>query len=161
MGDAGAGANVRALANADGRNQGGVRADEHSVANGGGVLVHAVVVAGDDARADVYAVADDGIAEIGEMVGLRAAAQSGLLGLTEIADVRLLADAAFGAQMRVGSNHRAVADFRAVEDAPAAEGRPGRGRRRRWRGPAGRQQEAGAAAGRSWSRAAGPFAAGD
>ena len=88
------------------------------------MLVHTVVVAGDDARADVYAVADDGIAEIGEMVGLGAAPQSGFLGLAKIADVRLLADAAFGAEMRVGSNHRAVADFRAVEDAPVADGDP-------------------------------------
>src|ERR1039458_8021570 len=103
MGDAGAGANVRALANADGRNQGGIRADEHSVANGGGVLVHAVVVAGDDAGADVYAVADDGIAAIGEMVGLGAAPQRGFLGLTKIADLRLLADAIIGDGVNVGA----------------------------------------------------------
>ena len=74
------------------------------------VLVHAVVVAGDGAGANVHTLANHGIAEIGKMVGLGALSQLRLLGLDEIADVRPLADIAPGTQVRVRANLRAVAD---------------------------------------------------
>ena len=53
FGDAAAGGDVGACADGDGSDEGGVGADEDSVADGGEVFVDAVVVAGDGAGADV------------------------------------------------------------------------------------------------------------
>jgi len=72
FGDAAACGYVGACADGDGGDQGGVGADEGAVADGGEVLVDAVVVAGDGACADVDAVADDGVAEIVQVVGFGA-----------------------------------------------------------------------------------------
>ena len=72
---------------------------KHAVFDHGRVLVHAVVVAGDRARADVDAFADLRVAQIGEMVRLRTFAQLRFLGLDEVADVRAFSDFAAGAQM--------------------------------------------------------------
>src|SRR5690606_40887989 len=54
-----------------------IGADEGAVADAGGRLVHAVVVAGDGAGTDVDAGADLGIAQVAEVVGLAAGAQAG------------------------------------------------------------------------------------
>ena len=48
-----AGADVGAIADAHGRDQCSVAADEDASADGGGILVQAVVIAGDGAGADV------------------------------------------------------------------------------------------------------------
>ena len=68
------------------------------------MLVHAVIVAGDGAGANVDSRADFRVAQISEMVGLRSLAQLDLLGLDEVADVRALADLAARPQMRVRSD---------------------------------------------------------
>src|SRR5947209_2586587 len=52
------------------RHQGRVAAHKGALPNPGRVLVHAIVVAGNDAGADVSAIADVRIPETGEMVGL-------------------------------------------------------------------------------------------
>src|SRR6202022_4009387 len=54
LADGGAAAHVSALAHRHRRDELRVRADEGAVLDGGGVLVGAVVVAGDGARADVH-----------------------------------------------------------------------------------------------------------
>src|SRR5581483_8338541 len=73
--DRGPGADVGAPCDAHGRDQRGVGADEAIVLDDGAVLAHAVVVAGDGSRADVDARADLGVADIREMVRLRALAE--------------------------------------------------------------------------------------
>src|ERR1700722_18582996 len=78
--DAGTGGHVRAVGKSERGDEGGVRSDEDTVADSGLRLVHAVVVAGDDTGADIHTASDDGIAEIGEVVGLGALAERGLLG---------------------------------------------------------------------------------
>src|SRR5581483_12421472 len=55
---------------------------------------------------------DDAIAEIREVVGLRALVEPRLLGLDEVSDVRLFADVRFGSQVRKGSDLCALADGR-------------------------------------------------
>ena len=75
------------------------------------MLVDAVVVAGDGAGADVDAGADDGVAEVGEVVGLGAFAERGFLGFDEVADVGAFADVALGAEVGVGAEDGAVGDL--------------------------------------------------
>src|SRR5688572_6941384 len=87
LGDGAARAGGGVLADAQRRHQHVARADEGAVFDDGLRLVHAVVVAGDGARTNVHALADDGIAEIREVVGLAAIADLGLLELDEISDV--------------------------------------------------------------------------
>src|SRR5690242_14750880 len=77
FGDDGTRAGVGALAHFHRRNQRGVRADERAIADLGAMLVEAVIVAGDGTRTDIGAVADRRIAEISEMIGLRAFADFG------------------------------------------------------------------------------------
>ena len=88
----------------------------------------AVVVAGDGAGADVDALADDGVAEVAEVVGLGAFADGGFLGFDEVADVGSFADAAFGTEARVGAEDGVVGDLGVVEDAAVEDGDV----RRRW-----------------------------
>ena len=71
------------------------------------MLLHAVVVAEDGARADVRARAHVAVAEVGEVVGLGAASEAGLLELHEVAHVRALFEHAVGTQMREGTELRA------------------------------------------------------
>ena len=60
---------------------------KHPVFEDGRVLLEAVIVAEDGAGADVDAFADLAVAEVGEVVGLAAPAEAGLLRLDEVADV--------------------------------------------------------------------------
>src|SRR5436305_1342182 len=69
LGDAAAGGYIGSGADGDGGDEGGVGAYEGAVADGGDVLVDAIVVAGDGSGAYVDARADDGVAEIVEVVG--------------------------------------------------------------------------------------------
>ncbi len=71
FGNARSRADVCALANSDRRHQRGIAADEGSVFNRRSVLVDAIVIAGDGARPDVHAFTNFGVAQIGEVVGLR------------------------------------------------------------------------------------------
>ena len=67
LGDGAARADVGALAHRDRRHQRGVAADEGAGLDAGGVLVGAVVVAGDGAGPDVDARAHRGVADVGEV----------------------------------------------------------------------------------------------
>src|SRR6185437_6373019 len=81
-----------------------------------------VVVAGDNAGANVDAFADDRVAQVGEVVGFGAPAKRDLLGLDEVADVSLGADAALRTKMRIRAKQSAVIDLGAIEDAAIADG---------------------------------------
>src|SRR5512133_2110983 len=100
LGHDGARGHVRARADLDGRHEDRVGPDERAVPDAGLVLLLAVVVAGDGARADVRAGAHEGVADVGEVVRLGALAEPRLLGLDAVADVRPLADVAPRAQAR-------------------------------------------------------------
>src|SRR4029453_19353695 len=93
LGDRRAGGDVGVVAHGHGRDELGVAADLHPVADPGEVLLEAIVVAGDGAGSPVAVGADLAVAEIGEGIGLRAGAQDRLLGLDEVADVHALAEA--------------------------------------------------------------------
>ena len=79
------------------------------------MLHHAVVIAGDGARADIAVAADLGIADIAEMVDLGALADPRLLDLDEIADPGILGQFGAGAQPGIGSDHRAARHVTAFE----------------------------------------------
>ena len=74
------------------RDQLRVAADERAVLDDRLVLVHAVVVAGDRAGADVDVCADRRVAEVGQVIDLRPGAERGLLQLDEVADLGAFAD---------------------------------------------------------------------
>src|SRR3954463_3539434 len=93
LADRGARADVGAARNAHRGDQRGVGADEAVVLDDGTALGGAVVVAGDGTRADVHLGSDVGIADIAEMVRLRAFADAARLDLDEVADVDLVAQA--------------------------------------------------------------------
>src|SRR5579859_1314650 len=103
-------AHVGAFADGDGGDELGVGADEGAVLDDGLVLVHAVVVAGDGAAADVHFRADVGVAEVAQVIGLRSLAQTRLLGLDEVAEVHFVFQHAAGADVRPGPDLRVVTD---------------------------------------------------
>ena len=119
------------------RHQRAVGADEGLGADHGPPLAVAVVVHGDGAGADVAGRADVGIAEIGQVVGLGAAAHAGGLELDEVADMDLVGDV----RARPDAGERADDDVAADAGAlDVAEGldlafptpRLRRGRSARW-----------------------------
>ncbi|MNQ79185.1 hypothetical protein D3C85_941190 [compost metagenome] len=96
------------------------------------MLVHAVVVAGDRARAHVHAGADVGVADIGQVVRLAVFAQHALLDLDKIAHVAAVAKLRAGAQAGIRTHARIAAhlgllqvaegfDMRARSDADVAQ----------------------------------------
>ena len=97
------------------RHQRGIRTDERARADIGEMLVETIVIAGDGARADIGARADARIAQIGQMVGLGAFFDPGLLHFDEIADMDVLLDHRAGTQTRIRPDQRTAADFRAFE----------------------------------------------
>ena len=68
------------------------------------MLGDAIVIARDRPGADIGARADGCIADIAEMVGLRAGFHHGFLDLDEIADVHVLLQARTGTQPRIGAD---------------------------------------------------------
>ena len=92
LGDDAARRHVGAAADLHWRDQGAVGADERLRANHGAPLAVAIVVHGDRAGADVGGRADVGIAQIGQVVGLGAAAHASGLELDEVADMDLVGD---------------------------------------------------------------------
>lgn len=88
-GDDRSGSHQRMLAQFHGSNQSGIAADETPRADNGAVLAGSVVVAGNGARSDVHARPYFRIAEVAEMAGLGASAQTGFLHLDKIAHVRV------------------------------------------------------------------------
>ena len=96
LADDAAGADGGAVAHRHRRHQHAVGANVHVVADHGAVLVGAVVVGGDAAGAVVDALAHRAVAQVGQVVGLGAARQRGVLHLDEVADVHLGAELAPG-----------------------------------------------------------------
>src|SRR5262245_35872442 len=115
LADGGSRADIGAARDAHRRDQRRVRADEALVLDHGAVLRYAVVVAGDRSRADVDARAHLGVADVGEMVGLGAGADTARLDLDEVADVHVLGEARAGAQPRIGTDAAVRADLRGLE----------------------------------------------
>src|SRR4029079_18469674 len=87
-----------------------VAADVRVGADRRAVLVGAVVVGGDAAGAVVDARPDVAVAEIGEVIGLRAFAQRRVLDLDEVADVDVGAEHGAAAQAAVRADDGARAD---------------------------------------------------
>ena len=81
------------------------------------VFVDAVVVAGNDACADVGSFVYYGVAKIGEVAGFDALVKPGLLGFDEVADVDVFADFAAGAEASEGTDPGSVRDGAVSEDA--------------------------------------------
>src|SRR5262249_7891631 len=79
-------------------------------------LGKAVVVAGDRSRADVDALADGGIADVGQVIHFRTASDPRLLHFDKITDVRALGDHGAGSQPREGSDARAVLHLSGLDD---------------------------------------------
>src|SRR5690606_12681686 len=95
------------------------RGDEGVVGGGlgvsadpGAVLRHAVVVGEDRARADVGALADLGVADVGQVGHLGAVTDLGVLGLHERADLAVGAEPGAGPQVGIGADRRAGTDYR-------------------------------------------------
>src|SRR5262245_46280422 len=81
------------------------------------MLLEAVVVAEDGAGADVGPGADAPVADVGEVIGLRALLQARVLHLNEIADVRLGPDLGAGPQACERADARPGLDMRTLDVA--------------------------------------------
>src|SRR5690606_21920120 len=90
-------------------------ADKAFVLDDRAMLQGAVVVAGDGSGANVDALSDFGIADIGEVVGLRATAEPARLDLDEVADVHLVAQLRARPQPGVGAKPAVGADIGILE----------------------------------------------
>src|ERR1039458_10788814 len=118
FGDATGGGDIGAASNFYRSDQRGVAANEHAIFDHGLLLVHAIVIAGDGARADVDAFADFRVAQIAEVICLRPLTELDFLGLDEVAHVSAFAYLASGAQMRIRSQHRSCANARVFHNGP-------------------------------------------
>src|SRR5690606_37734864 len=94
-----AGAGVGALPHLHRRDEHVVAAGAGVVSDGGPVLVHAVVVHEHRGGADVDALADVGVAHVGEVGDLRPRTDGGLLHLDEGADLRAVPQPGIRAQV--------------------------------------------------------------
>src|ERR1700754_3544765 len=99
LGDHRPGPNIRPVADGHGRDEGAVDAGLDPSADLRPVLAEAVVVGRDVARRDVRAVADVGVAEVGQMGHLGPDADLRVLDLDERADLRGLADVGAGTEV--------------------------------------------------------------
>ena len=99
LGDSRTGSRKRTVTQLDRRNEVGVAADEAVVTDLGAVLVIAVVVDNDRAAAEVDALADGRVTDIGQVRNLGAVADGGLLQLYEVADAAAVTDHALRADI--------------------------------------------------------------
>ena len=114
---------VAPVADLDRRHQHGVAADEGAAADLGRVLADAVVVAGHDAGAEVGALADRGVSQVGEMVGLGSPAPSSeLLTSTKLPTRAPRKQAGCRAQPGERTHPAAVPDLGAVQHAVGLDG---------------------------------------
>jgi hypothetical protein len=86
LGDRGSGADVRTLADANRRNELASRCDECAVLDDGVVLGDPVVIAGDRPCPDVDVGPYGCVPKVGQVIGLGARAEHGLLELDEVSD---------------------------------------------------------------------------
>lgn len=110
LGDSRTGSRKRTVAQLDRRNEVGIAADEAVVTDLGAVLVIAVVVDNDRAAAEVDALADGRIADIGQVRNLGAVADGGLLQLYEVADAAAVTDHALRADIGKRTDRGIAAD---------------------------------------------------
>src|SRR5260370_13923918 len=101
---------VRAVTDAHGRHQGRVAADENFVSDRRRILVEAVVIAGNRARADVGLRSDLRVTQVREVHGLRAFADRALLEFNKIADARAGFQVIVRPQSREGADDDAVVE---------------------------------------------------
>src|SRR4051794_39245816 len=113
-----------AVADRDRRDQRGVRPDERSGADHCPVLAETIIIAGDGARADVGPCADFSVADVAQVVDLRALANLRLLQLNEIADLGAFSQTRSGPDPRKGAYARFRADDRAFDMAEGVDRRP-------------------------------------
>ena len=99
FGDCGTGGDIGTVADLHGSHQGRIAAHEDATANGRGIFVHAVVIAGDGAGADIGFAADARVAQIGEVHGLGALSEHALFDFDKIANAGALEQARGVAQM--------------------------------------------------------------
>src|SRR5437879_2511462 len=104
------GSDVGAVAHAHRRDQRRIAADEHFAPDRGGMLMKAVVIAGDRAGADIALRSDLGIAEVREVHGFCAFADRALFEFDEIADARASFQVIVWAKPRKWTNDDAVVE---------------------------------------------------
>src|SRR5690349_18294437 len=121
LGNTGSGADISALADLHWRYQGGVAADEGTVADHRGIFAKAVVITSDGAGAYIHPFAHFRIAQVAQVLRLGALAQLQLLALHKIAHVRAFRNLAAGPQMCVRTQHRARPDAGIVHHAAIAD----------------------------------------
>src|SRR4051794_8566721 len=112
-----------AFTDGDGSHEGGVGADEGAAADDRPRLAETVVIARDRAGADVGVRADFRVADVGQMVDLRAFRDLGFLELDKISDLGLLAEARAGADPSERADARLGADIGALNVAEGVDGR--------------------------------------
>ena len=110
LGDGGTRRDIGTRAHSHRRHHIGVAADEGAVLNGAAVLLHAVIVGGDGAAAEVDMAAHIAVPHIGEMGDLGAVADGGVLHLHEVAHLDVVPDGAAGAHVGKGPHVGAAAD---------------------------------------------------
>ena len=115
LGDRGAGRGEHAVAQLDRGDQIGVAADEAVVADDGLVLDIAVVVDDHRAAAEVNALADRRVADIGQMRDLGAVADRRFFQLNEVADAAAVADHALRADIGERADRCLFADLRLID----------------------------------------------
>ena len=91
LGDHRAGPDIGARADLH-RHQRRIRADERPLADGGAMLGAAVVIAGNGAGSNIGVGADNGVADVAQMIGLGAGFDRGFFDLDEIADAGAVAE---------------------------------------------------------------------
>ncbi len=92
------------LADRDRRHQRAVGTDEGARSDHGAVLAEPIVVASDGPGADVAALPDGGIAEIGQMIRLDAGSERAVLDLDEVADLNGRGETRARPQAREGTD---------------------------------------------------------
>jgi hypothetical protein len=97
LGQGRARAQCGAAANGNRCNQLSIGTDEGIVLDDGLEFVGPIVVAGDGTGTNVYPAADDGVADVGKVIGLRLGSQLAVLEFDEVADM----DA--GSEFRAGT----------------------------------------------------------
>src|SRR4051794_6071068 len=115
-------ARLRAVAELHRRHQRRMDARVHAVADARLVLVDAVVVRGDRARAEVGARADLRVADVRKVWDLRAGADLGVLDLHERPGLRAVGEPGAGPEVRERADRAVVADLDLARDGVGHDG---------------------------------------
>src|SRR5689334_6998069 len=121
LGNTGSGADISALADLHWRYQGGVAADEGTVADHRGIFAKAVVITSDGAGAYIHPFAHLRIAQVAQVLRLGALAQLQLFAFHKIAHVRAFGNVAAGTQMGIWTEHRLCRDAGVIHHTAVAD----------------------------------------